>query len=415
MKKSLKTSIAALSLSLICSTISAQSDLGSKANNTSKRDTLFKSYSVGIRMVNLYDLPSYRFDTDFNTDMKGLNGDKTKFDIGLDLYVEKQFTPLLGAQLGFRYGNLTGANEVEYYENTFTEVNLDLIFILSNLDALHTNSKWNYYSKLGLGTGNFTAEQFLIGDDSPDDKIEDSFWESHVGLGLQYELNSQFRLELESMYSVAFTDGFDGFNGASGSDTYLATAIGVAYTFGSKAKAPMYAINYFGEDYLDLGPVQSKPSVVLKEPEVKAENIDKLEKAIEDQARIIAKNSAYVRAQQSRIDEPRKEQVVVTQNSEQVYFDFDSSILNKEEKKEIARALETVENKQDVKIKITAYADNNGDPKYNKQLMEKRGESVKRFLVDLGYSEANVTVNVGQSKEMTQANQFLNRKVILEY
>ena len=116
-KKVKQNIIVLLSLSLSVNGMAQESSDQSHAGET-KRFTInpLKSYSAGIRLLHLYDLPSYRFDTDLSRDMKGLNGSKTRFDVGIDLYAEKQFTPLLGVQLGFRYGQLTGANEVEYYK-----------------------------------------------------------------------------------------------------------------------------------------------------------------------------------------------------------------------------------------------------------------------------------------------------------
>jgi outer membrane protein OmpA-like peptidoglycan-associated protein len=381
--------------------------------NMEKEKNPLKSYSAGIRVVHLYDLPSYRFDTDLSRDMKGLNGDKTNFDLGFDLYVEKQFTPLLGLQLGFRYGQITGANEVEYYENTFTQVNMDMILILSNLDAFHTNSKWNYYTKLGLGTGSFKAEQFLIADDTPEDLVDDNFWEGHLGVGIQYELNSQWRLELESNYTVAFTDGFDGFNNASGSDTYLATGIGIAYTFGNKDKKATYAVNYFGQDYLNLAAVKDEPHVVLPEPEVKEEDLEKIEEVIEAQQKQINKTNQTLQNQQIKIDQ--LERKIRTETSVQVYFNFDSSVLTREAKKELARKLEAQDKKESQKLEVVAYADNNGDSNYNEQLKQRRAESVKRFLVELGYAAGNVTMNTSTTEKKTKDNQFLNRKAEVKF
>jgi outer membrane protein OmpA-like peptidoglycan-associated protein/opacity protein-like surface antigen len=223
------------------------------------------TFSVGLRAVHLYDLPSYKFDNSLSQDLKGMNGEFTRVDFGADLYAEKQFTPLLGIQAGTRFGGLTGANDVEHYRNSFVAVNADMVFILSNLDRKRVDASFNYYAKLGLGYGSFKAERFLNADNSSNGSVSDDYWETRIGAGVQYELNQNMRLELDLAYNMAHNDGFDGYNNSTGTDTYLSTGIGVAYTFGNKEKKPMYSVNFFGEEY--AGAVAATPIAEFEAPE----------------------------------------------------------------------------------------------------------------------------------------------------
>ena len=207
------------------------------------------TFSVGLRAVHLYDLPSYKYDNSLNQDLKGLNGEFTKVDFGADVYAEKQFTPLLGIQVGGRFGGLTGANDVEHYRNSFMSANGDLVFILSNLDRKRVDAKFNYYAKMGIGYGTYRAERFLNADNSSNGAIKGDYWETRLGAGVQYELSDNIRLELDASYNAAHDDGFDGYNTSSGSDTYFSTGIGIAYTFGNKENKAMYSVNFFGEEY----------------------------------------------------------------------------------------------------------------------------------------------------------------------
>ncbi|MDZ7848376.1 MAG: hypothetical protein U5L96_17390 [Owenweeksia sp.] len=118
----------------------------------------FRKYSVGLRVAHLYDLPSYRFDSELSKDMKGLNGPFTSFDLGLNLYGEAQLTPLVGFQGGLRIGGLSGANELEYFENQFQQGYLDMLFVLSNINKERKGLPLNYYAKVGLGVGAFEVE-----------------------------------------------------------------------------------------------------------------------------------------------------------------------------------------------------------------------------------------------------------------
>lgn len=389
--------------------VAALSPVFRASGQATPNDTTLKSWSIGVQASHLYDLPSYRFDGEMARDLKGLNGAKTSLDVGFDLYVEKQFTPLIGAQLGFRYGGLTGANEVEYYENSFYAGTLDAIFLLSNLDLFHKMSPWNFYAKAGLGFGSFESDQYLIEDDAPDNHFEDSFWETHLGLGIQYELSNSWRLELESSYNVALNDGFDGYNYGSGSDPYLATGIGVAYTFGNKEAKPMYATSYFGENYLAAG---SDTRELEKQVAKNSSEIDAAQTVQEQQAEEVEANAKELEAMKQELA-ALKNQMAEKGGTVAVYFDFDSAELSREAKKEIAS---TVQAAQAEAYELLAYADNNGSSDYNQQLKQKRAESVKQFMVDvLGVKASTVKVSLAPTEEKALENQFLDRKVVLRY
>lgn len=378
-----------------------------------QRNTTLKTFSIGARLVHFYDLPSSRYVVT-NGDKQGLNGDKTKFDIGFDVYVEKQFTPLIGAQLGFRKGNLTGANDVEYYENSFSEGYLDVLFIFSNLDMFHMDSKWNFYAKAGLGTGTFESQQFLLSDDSPDNAINKGFWEGHTGLGLQYEINSSLRLELDVAYNVAYTDAFDGYNDNYGSDSYLTTGLGLAYTFGKKEKSSMYGVNYFGEEYLNVSgaaPVQTQAPIADTLTDKK---IEALQEQLEEQQKELNRSQGHINQQQKELDALKRLNRGGSSagNSFSVYFDFDSSILSKQAKMKL---MEHVQSGAEGSINLTAYADQAGDEAYNKTLKERRAKAVVSFLKELGVAEENININLGETLKLNRTNDFLNRRVEIHF
>lgn len=371
------------------------------------QESNLKTWSIGARAVHLYDLPSYKFDTETSKDMKGLNGDNTKFDLGFDIYVEKQFTPFWGVQVGFRAGGLTGANDVEYYENSFYEGTADLLFNLSNLDKKHINSRWNYYARLGMGMGNFTSERFLAEDNSPNGSFDDNYWEGRAGAGVQYEINSSWRVELDVAYNVAFNDGFDGYNNASGSDPYLSTALGVAYTFGKKEDKPMYAVNFFSPEYFggeteaDRNQATPVDSTLAKELASAKEKMDEMDATIARQEAALEE----LKAEKQKVEATK-------QYKEFVFFDFDSAQMTEAVKRELVKSMSGVSGK----VKLTGYADNTGSSDYNEKLKQRRADAVKQFLVDgLQMNAADISVELAGSVEDVKNNEFLNRKVVVEY
>lgn len=370
-------------------------------------ESQLKSYSVGIRGAHLYDLASARYDSELNKDLKGLSSANTSFDLGFDVYLEKQFTPLWGIQLGFRNGGLTGSNGVEYYDNSFAEGYADALFNLSNLDKKRREARLNYYAKAGAGYGAFSADRFLEADNSPNGTITDNFWEVRLGAGLQYELNSYLRLELDLAYNVAYNDGFDGYDYSTGSDAYISTGLGLAYTFGQKEDKPVYAVNFFGEEYFGETMVtqneESNSDSVLSFELAQAQNrMATMEEVIGEQQAAIARLEA----------EKVEKQNEVTPKYEVVYFDFDSSSLTADAKRELMSKFRGDEKG----ITLTGYVDNSGTPSYNEKLKADRVVSVKQFLVDvMGFEESIINVELAQQIKDLKSNDFLNRKVVVSY
>lgn len=369
-----------------------------------------KTFSIGIRAANFYDLPSYRFDSELSHDMKGLNGDNTRFDIGMDLYLEKQFTPLLGLQAGLRTGGLTGANSREYYKNSFSEGFVDGIFIFSNLNKNRIGKKLDYYAKLGLGYGHFSANRFLQSDNSPNGHTEGRYWEGRPGLGLQYNLNTFLRLELDVDYNIAFNDGFDGYNYGTGSDPYLSTGIGLAYTFGKKAEKPMSSVNFFGPEYFgrDEALIEQedrvKDSLMQAKLEQASQRVEDLNRVIEDQKKAIA-NLQEEKNKPAPKAEPETKQAMV-------FFDFDSAVLSPKAKQQLAVEMTDIRGP----IVLTGYADNTGKSSYNQQLMERRANAVKDFLIQVGgLSDSDITIQTASQVKDLKNNDFLNRKVVIQY
>ncbi len=368
-----------------------------------------KPWSIGIRGMHIYDLPAYRFDGPLARDMRGLNGDQTSFDLGFEAYVEYMFNPLIGVQLSHRRASITGASEVEYYEGTFNQTALDGIFILNNLTPGLGNRSWNVYGKLGLGYGSYDSEQFLIADDAPDQQNNANFWGGRAGLGLQYEIGNSWRVELEVLYNVAYDDGFDGYNEATGSDTYLSSAIGVAYTFGSREKKPMYAVDYFGVDYLNVKG-QSRDTV----PQVNQEEITDLKNRFAEQEDRLQDKEEKISSLEDKIADLKAQASVVPEmppSFDEIYFQFDSDRLSTEAKKQIS----TIAQRKPTKVVLTAYADKVGSDQYNTNLKQRRADAVKAFLMEFGMQDSQISIEMGKTMPFDVQDQFLNRKVTIQY
>ncbi len=361
-----------------------------------------KGWSIGIRGLHLYDLPSYRNDTELSRDLQGLTGDKTQVDIGLEGYLEKQFTPLLGVQAGYRWGQMTGANDVEYYKNSFYTVYGDMLFHLSNIDKRRGTRRWGLYTKAGLGWGHFEADRYLISDDSRNGNAEDDFWTCRLGGGFQYRITNYLRVELDATYNMVYHDGFDGYNNATGNNPYLSTGLGVAYTFGKSRNKPMYGVNFFDPEYFGApqAPVIIAPAT---DDALRAEQA-----ALKGQVAELRQQIAVLQQQLNAIPEPPEATPVPPVS---VYFNVSSAYLTREAKKTLTDALIGAAAPA---LTVTAYADNTGKESFNQRLKEKRADAVKRFITEtLGYG-GTITVRIEETQQVTRDN-FLSRKAVISF
>lgn len=81
-----------------------------------------------------------------------------------------------------------------------------------------------------------------------------------------------------------------------------------------------------------------------------------------------------------------------------VYFDFDSSYLNKAAKVSVDRLVEFLERNGEVTILVVSNADSRGTDKYNEWLTQKRARRVRDYLVNAGVNSSRISVQwLGES------------------
>lgn len=405
---------AALVLTCSIPALAQESETVEKDDKKEKRDPQdLRGWTVGLKGLYLYDMFSNVYDTDVSRDLQGLNGDKTGLDFGFDLGLEKQFTPFFGARADFRYGGLSGANNAEYYENSFYSLRIAGIFIWNNWDPQNVGSKLNFYTPVGGGIGYFDAERFLIADDSPNGTAEEFYGMIYGGAGLMYELNSNWRLDLEVDYNIVRTDGFDGFNYGTAWDPYLSTGLGVAYTFGDKEVPAMYATNMYEAPYYDLARQMER----LEELESQVGALsEKQEKEAQELRENLEMRGLVDKRQDESIDnlnKRMKEREAIDLNKDSdgyeavVFFGFDSATLTAQAQQEIMQKLAG----KNGPFTVVGFADPVGPNAYNDRLKMRRAEAVKAFLVDqMGYSAEDISLETG-AVDVEKQNNFLQRRV----
>lgn len=104
-------------------------------------------------------------------------------------------------------------------------------------------------------------------------------------------------------------------------------------------------------------------------------------------------------------EEVVKEEVVVTYKAtdmvmkEDIYFEFDKSTLTAASQENLTRKAEWLRENPDVTVTIEGHCDERGTPEYNLALGDRRAESAKSFLRDLGISPSRLTtISYGEEK-----------------
>lgn len=121
-------------------------------------------------------------------------------------------------------------------------------------------------------------------------------------------------------------------------------------------------------------------------------------------AKELADREAALRAQAERDAEARRAALVqkaTELNLQNIYFDYDKSSI-REDAREILKAnAEIFTQKTDEGIVVEGHCDERGTAEYNMALGERRAQEAKRYLINLGISEARIeTVSYGEEQPL---------------
>ena len=129
---------------------------------------------------------------------------------------------------------------------------------------------------------------------------------------------------------------------------------------------------------------QKKVATVVKEPVATKEEPAKVEPKKEEPA-------------PAPVPAPTKLDTMVMQ--ENIYFDFDKSSLKPAAQENLLRKAEWLRDNSDVTVTIEGHCDERGTNEYNLALGDRRSESAKSFLVNLGISASRLTT-ISYGEEM---------------
>jgi peptidoglycan-associated lipoprotein len=127
------------------------------------------------------------------------------------------------------------------------------------------------------------------------------------------------------------------------------------------------------------------------------------QKAMERQKQMEEERLAAERAEQLKAEAMQRDMMMAKNRflSENVYFDFDNASLDYQAQELLKQKAMWLRDNPDANVVIEGHCDERGTNAYNLALGERRAESAKSFLVDLGISDARLTtISYGEEKPL---------------
>jgi len=224
-----------------------------------------------------------------------------------------------------------------------------------------------------------------------------------VGARINFNISDKWAIYLEPQGN-ATTKEFDGYAGDNFGDGIVNLGLGVQYTFNKKFTS-LYQV-----------------------AQLTANEIDRLNKKINDNRSLIDKQQEILEIHQNLLDRLQKccddnKRQVITQVVENtsvsflpgyVRFDLDSYRIDPTEQRKITEVVNYLKRNSDSKLLIVGYADRNtGNPHYNMGLSQKRVEAVATELKNAGIDVNRIIIEWKGDKEQPFPENDWNRVVVM--
>lgn len=366
----------------------------------------YKNWEIGINagVANFSGEYNMFKDARFNH----FNHWKSDMNIGYGALVRKNFSHVFAVEAAWNKSKLKGSwnfNDrlMPDFETHVNEFNLNTAWNINNLFSKKKfNRKIYWYAKIGLGATH-------LKDIVAATPLKDQNWKFltvPLGTGVAFRLGDNMKLNVGTQWSWVNTDRLDGRKeeiggnppnvepGNTENDVYgtqLYSHVGISYTFGKKKKpVPVVVVVPEPEPAPAPAPVPEPKPVPKPEP----------------------------------VPEVIFVQPAVVGNVYNIQFGlnfgFDKWNLDGQSSAELDRLVKDMTDNPTVDVEIKSHTDSQGAASYNMTLSEKRGKSVRDYLVSKGISGSRIhTTSFGETQLLnkcadgvpcTKAEHAVNRR-----
>jgi outer membrane protein OmpA-like peptidoglycan-associated protein len=360
-------------------------------NNTANK---FNRFSIAVQATHFYDLKFESYDDLQNgfsgEDMKGLNGEKTRFDMAYGVNIGYQFSPVLAVDMYGMFGSMSGANQIEYYQSDIRSLGIGANIALK---TAHTAGyRFVPYVRFATGWSSYDATRFFILDDVDFSNEKGTTWHYNLGIGVNGHINSKWSVFAQSAFNIVATDAWDGYNYGAGKDHMIKTTLGVRYTFGPKSRPNLNReAAWQGKTSPELLAAQRRLSEGMK---TITEKVNVLEATQNDRNKDFEseleelKNQSNPDSLLARIDQRIRQYMDEVKSGElaAVYFDFNKSDIKVTGQSVVELVANQLISNPSWKVSVSAFNDHIGNENANTLVRNARRDAVKNALIAQGIS-----------------------------
>ncbi len=331
----------------------------------------------------------YRGDLGNNLTEFAHNGNLA-YGAGLSYYISDHFGVALDANF-FELKNSNGPNDAVFskrdtYMNT-SDFNLALMLRIKPFIT-----RLNPYIAVGLG-GNFLHDNADIRNQSAESNFMFTF---PFGVGVNYEISPRFSLNAQMIYNLGFSDDLldnhplsadktiDGnarpdIDGKS-HDDFMLTTVGIVFNFGGGKNT---------EESMEQKMLEQSMKNLKAAQNASDQSADNLRQAHQLNEKTLAAIDS-LKLNRHKKNELKSEFVHIVNN---IQFAFDKSDILSTSKTELNSLADIMNHYDGLHVNLAGHADKRGSKQYNKELSQRRVQSVKEYLVNHGVNSSRITTN----------------------
>ncbi len=182
-------------------------------------------FSFTLKQGVVQDLYFNKYDKDlFSGDLYSENNAPISDNLYRKVEIDYCIFPFLSFGAGYGKGIAKGINTVEYYTNSFSELELIGKIRLSNKERV-----FNIEFEGGLSSLGYNSKRFMLSDNVLLNTIERNAVKWRLGINMTTRICKEIDFILCTGFNRVMDDGFDGWDYHAPSDEYIIKSLGIRF------------------------------------------------------------------------------------------------------------------------------------------------------------------------------------------